>query len=841
MKAKFAVTSSSLDNVRTPVFKSSDKEFGMSRLPALIKELEVLTQGQELQENSERFLDQITRVLNHIGMLIDGGTYSMPSGIAAQLQPSLRELVSGIYASVFLLSFDCSANQEKVQLAALLTLEKVVTAVPKHFTAFWIKFLPVTEQEPSLLHMFWQSAPLKQAALSVLCAMLKDSKPFLAMANQFERKAGTNFTSLSQMLSAILTDVQRALVSCLVEGFDQSSKNGTKSLGLDSSILLLSVAHQFLANCPFVKLDASLLQGLLEPLSVYLNHPNAAVQSRAALTLVAYVEACAYRLSSGISGDSHSLMSTLSSFHSGSALFSDAASGSSQIPCLEYEELARHLSAVLCGKRELDTDFLSLLFLKVSSHPSDERSDPNALKLLATLTKYFFRTVEGYRENIESLILQGLNTAELCEFLCEYLNGCRVYNVPQLAFQVPLKVLDNCFRVQYERANEATLLPLVNTAAVVLQTDDSLDTELTRASALEFVLWTLAKYREQEFLAAACYRCLGILFVSLTVAKKDQLLNDNTLKRLYAEFRLGVSAAHERRIPVRVRAGWALANFWDFFAWCDRGNFKTFTDTNFLSTNVKLAVSIFFENEKCRANAVRGLGTLIEAVPVTDFDHCARGVVDEVMPKLLQTAESGPLKTRWNAAHAVCKILRHPLTYKGVTGTWPRTLLQLLPRLLLTNKNYKVKINAASALGAISLYDSSEPLLADPAVRQRLMFERLSFSAGGTGMSGVFAQLKVLLEALYNVHQECRSKRQSLETLTEKYKVQLAKEVSTAAFKLCHSARLLSLPPTDSEPLERPFSASMDVSFVLDTKSSRQTQDELLAIAQLWSLFQSQL
>ena len=71
---------------------------------------------------------------------------------------------------------------------------------------------------------------------------------------------------------------------------------------------------------------------------------------------------------------------------------------------------------------------------------------------------------------------------------------------------------------------------------------------------------------------------------------------------------------------------------------------------------------------------------------------------------ILKNADTGQVKTRWNACHAMGHLLKTPGFPLGPTSYTP-LILQSLSSAVLNCKNFKVRIAAASALGEIQNLD----------------------------------------------------------------------------------------------------------------------------------------
>jgi hypothetical protein len=73
-------------------------------------------------------------------------------------------------------------------------------------------------------------------------------------------------------------------------------------------------------------------------------------------------------------------------------------------------------------------------------------------------------------------------------------------------------------------------------------------------------------------------------------------------------------------------------------------------------------------------------------------------LVKEIVHVILKNADTGAVKTRWNACHALAHLIKIPHFPLGMTSYTP-SIITSLTNAIRTCKNFKVRIAAASALG----------------------------------------------------------------------------------------------------------------------------------------------
>ncbi|KAI9138715.1 hypothetical protein BKA69DRAFT_1117689 [Paraphysoderma sedebokerense] len=235
--------------------------------------------------------------------------------------------------------------------------------------------------------------------------------------------------------------------------------------------------------------------------------------------------------------------------------------------------------------------------------------------------------------------------------------------------------------------------------------------------------------------SAAC-RTLGILVGWKWLRDDSQYLSDAATTL--------ISACSDSTLTVRVRASWALANLCDTLVLIccgekllegedpygqhintevstpeaervqsgietmDRGAGKKNSENGLpegipaelILKIMKTGVMMAKDNDKCRVNGARILGSIIR-VSNSDVLSAERGkLLEESVQLLLKNVKSGSLKTRWNACHAITNFLHNPVLPLSTCG-WTIGLYETLTS-ILSHKNYKVRIHAVKALSVPS-------------------------------------------------------------------------------------------------------------------------------------------
>lgn len=173
----------------------------------------------------------------------------------------------------------------------------------------------------------------------------------------------------------------------------------------------------------------------------------------------------------------------------------------------------------------------------------------------------------------------------------------------------------------------------------------------------------------------------------------------------------------------KVRAAWALANLSDALVSEKEGDNPTIEDelaSDVLKQLVESCLRAASDHDKIRANAVRALGNLARfASPRLLVPHFT-----QLLALLILNLNQGSAKVRWNACYALGNVLRNTTLIDTMPKRdWIRTVLDALAEVLSEGKNFKIRINAANALGCLaqrSHYEASSFVRVTQAVLQAL-------------------------------------------------------------------------------------------------------------------------
>ncbi|KAJ1552372.1 HEAT repeat-containing protein 6, partial [Cladochytrium tenue] len=192
---------------------------------------------------------------------------------------------------------------------------------------------------------------------------------------------------------------------------------------------------------------------------------------------------------------------------------------------------------------------------------------------------------------------------------------------------------------------------------------------------------------------SSALRTLGVLVCH------DPFRSDASLLCLVADVLPG--GIQDSNINVRIRAGWTLANV------CDSPGAAAF-DVDRVAELLRLAMHAAGDNEKCRPSGVRAIGNAIRSAPLAFITRFAESDVREAALTVLRHVDTGPVKARWNAVHALGSLLRSAHLDLGRVTWRAEVVCRLAGAAAGTGagptaaaRNFKVRIGAAAALQAV--------------------------------------------------------------------------------------------------------------------------------------------
>ncbi|KAL5477104.1 hypothetical protein EMCRGX_G023849 [Ephydatia muelleri] len=521
-------------------------------------------------------------------------------------------------------------------------------------------FLPDALQQQSLLFCILKdpASKCRTAAVTLLTVMLTGSKPYFGPA-----KDGVLTSQPYTPYSYTLGSMVRELHWCLL----LAATTETNALTLTQILKCLAI---LVLNTPYHQLSDGYVTRILGALPPSLNHRDTDVQV-AALTCYG-------------------------------ALFSLTP---------QHCEVVKWLATP-------STDIVSHCLALLSSPGAGLALKTEALQVLTSMTKFYFSAMKDRWEAIGQLYFTHMASAppslqlhvlKLLEEICRALSNHTEQEVPGV-----VRFWDQLLTSPLQQTlQDATAQSLCSQACSLLSTigerrgglykdaDPFLpgDHVLSRLSVGKRTLaltLPLGLCKEDEAtchsVCASAVRVLGV-FVTYESLKLD-------LHFLLDCHSMILHCLSSPSLSVRVQASWSLGNLTDTLTGMEDIPLPLYTP---LFGAVHTAM---LDNEKVRCNAVRACGNLLRCLNKKALvTH--RAQITDLCVLLAKAAVSGGMKCRWNACYAChSAFLNATLIEECADEMAP--LIRSLCSAVHQCKNFKVRINAALALGTPHQYGCSQ-------------------------------------------------------------------------------------------------------------------------------------
>ncbi|KAJ3171562.1 HEAT repeat-containing protein 6 [Geranomyces variabilis] len=537
-------------------------------------------------------------------------------------------------------------RDNRLQLNALLCLQALAKAQAKLVFPYWFRFLPdpvAGPAHPSLISVMRDSdsPKVRHGACAALMSFLDGAKQYLSVAEDSATRHTTSFTSLSAKLAEQLREIH--------EGVLNAVKEETWPLLLAQELKCLTV---LVKNCTYDRLHPPYRQRAFQAAASRMSSDDFAITSAA-------FECIAAVLDSGVAippsdDEEHSMLAP--------AL--DAVFKSLD----KTEHISVRVAAleVLCALARNQVELFRPVWLRLVPLLSDTITDAKEVVRAAS-----FKLIEQYAHSCSTTLTAA--QAQPIEWWCNLVDNYVHRGIGDEFFAVRSLAVDCLGHIPATIFSE---MPAKRQYACL-------------ALALGMV-----QDEDPSVRAAAC-RTLGV-YVGFPAVIEDVLfLSDvaTTIPRLMSDANVGV----------RIRASWALGNLSDALAHVSKNvqvEGQTITDAGINATIIvqiiNAAILAAKDNDKCRSNGTRALGNIVRVCPAALLAREADRLMKDIVTVVLKNIESGTVKTRWNACHALQNILATPAFPLSASG--PARVFGALTRSLLTCKNFKVRISAAAAL-----------------------------------------------------------------------------------------------------------------------------------------------
>ncbi|KAI0231144.1 HEAT repeat-containing protein 6 [Lamellibrachia satsuma] len=617
------------------------------------------------------------------------------------------------------------AVHSKVRHCVLACFHAVIKATDKRtMFGYWSSFIPNTPgigplpQAHTLFTVIIKdpSPKARTGSLALLTALLEGSKQYLMVAEESEQYRTAPFTPFSVTLGHMIKEIHRCLLLALV------AENSPRAI-----TQIIKCLATLVPNVPYQRLKPGLLSKLVKQLKPFLSHRDPNIRVGCLTCLGAMVSTQSPLLEVCHILQPHSLPGRLSlssspasntnhpPSHTDPMLPGDNINGASPLPSPSGS--SGNLTPMSTPAEGGDTCWLMRLCIgNVTLHLMDETegvtrgSDSlqplpvrlESLQLLAQLAKGYFPLVRTslllIRRLIEyclrdqdtaiqlhgmkllevttaSLLLQVQNTTD-----CTQMHDFWLYVITAM---LPLATQPN----NYYAVRSAACDCLANIGPVLFE-------KLPMDKQVLCITWLLGMtHDDNHHVRAAAVRGLGICILYPCLREDVSFVADtaNTV----------IVAMEETSIVVRAKAAWSLGNLSDALVLNKDGGDTEFVDDfsdMLLLKLFNLAIAGCHDNDKVKYNTVRALGSLLHYLPARSVDNSRfKETVQLCIETLIKNIGTGSMKVRWNACYAVGRMLHNENLAVG-EAPWTHDLYTALTSVVKQCNNFKVKINAATAL-----------------------------------------------------------------------------------------------------------------------------------------------
>jgi hypothetical protein len=547
----------------------------------------------------------------------------------------------------------------KVRLHALNVLQALVrTGGVAHFVQFWPQLLPasVTSPPPHLCAIISTDPvhKVRGAALQLLQVMVDGSSKYLVLVDDTQSTVAKSFTPLSRTLGAVVRTLHHVLLQVLAT-----------ELRANTLLQLLKCLSVVIDNMPYDRLSTNVIAQLVLALEhvIFKSHEDVAIRA-SAVTCFTHV------LNTKTPLNEVQRVLTASDSTAQLAARLCALLGSDTLPPHLTAELFRAFAA-MCGHYYSAVKLVwpDLLLHTLTATKSKEISVRiAAVTLLDGVAKSVAKSVDAHE------FWTAMMTSAVTDLFHDEINAVRA-TVCNCFSQVPARVFDALARDQ----------------RIMMQT----------------VMLGLAR-DEAPLVRATASRTLGV-YITFKSLSSDALFVADVALAL-------TDGLNDKNLNVRNRASWGLGNLCDALIGVseDSAEVAALEDIpkDILVNVIKCAVRATRDNDKVRANAVRALGNFLRFAPLEllqEYNELASSVFETLM----QHTTEGSVKVRWNACYALGNAFHnramHHVTLSLTSKhgiPFSERIAGSLAHVLCSATNFKVRINAASALAQLQSRDA---------------------------------------------------------------------------------------------------------------------------------------
>lgn len=635
------------------------------------------------------------------------------------------------------------SQHAKVRQCALACLHTTIKSINKRVMfGYWSSFIPdsiAAGNSPQVHTLFTvilkdPSPKCRMGALAALTALIDGTKTLMATADDSEQKF-TTFVPFSAILASTIRELHRCLLLALV------SENIPLTL-----TQLIKCISTLIGNVPYSRMRPGLLSRVVKQVRNFITYrdPNVRVACLTCLGAVAAIqpplmEICHIiqparpsshtsvsrdidhlNVDSGISSGNQSN----SSPNTENSMIEESKENSSpgvrtpvgahsgiQTPVYTEGSLNAHAHSV--------SWLVKLCVRNVLPHTSEngEHTEPlpvrlESLQVLAHLAKGYFPIIRISLPVLLDLILKcymdqdqvvRLHTSKLVDDLTQALqrevqsteltdSSGRLSLQQVTEFWVSLLngAITNILQTESNCAVKATTCDCVSNIAPQVYASLPVDKKVL---CITLILGLTSD--EDKIVRSSALRTVGV-FVLFPCLKEDVCFVADAANAI-------LTSMEDTCLNVRFKTAWSLANLCDALVMNkiegDNDFMNDFSDLllqKLFTTSIKACQ----DSDKVKSNAVRALGNILRYLPIRSLAKSSfRTSVENGVRALIKNISSGTMKLRWNACYAVSNMFKNTLLNFG-GAPWTRDLMITLCGVVKDCKNFKVRINAALALGS---------------------------------------------------------------------------------------------------------------------------------------------
>ncbi|XP_075155248.1 HEAT repeat-containing protein 6 [Haematobia irritans] len=626
---------------------------------------------------------------------------------------------------------ECSGNRvlferhrvAKIRLASISIIGAIVKTLERRFLyGYWHALFPsgTGESQDNLLYIAQHDPNMRCRclALQVCAQVLYGSKGFLQQAETNANRCPMTFIPFSLSLGFTVVAIYRALSIILTT---------------ESSMPVLTQALKCLAvlvqATPFQKLEKGFVRGFVKHVKPLIYHRDAAIQVSSLMVLEFLI----------------SSTDTTSEIPEALGLPQPKGARNNQFVMNNSHPLREEEHDIIDDEEFVDSETEEDVNKEIATNfPTSEKKEKVVkndnswliLRVLYNLKDHDKSSVAtSVRiESLQVLIAMSVHfdmlkshlpevAGALQRLLTNPLPDIRTYAARCLdscAFQISRQIVENGYSSEANTYEQfwSDIIPIIlerierdhnEINAVRITLCDALSnigavmfencSNSMQIAILSFLSGVSSDCSEEAILRATAVRALAV-YVLYPSLRCDLVFVENTAD-------LALRLVTDSNLLVRVKTFWALGNISDALVGKTgnpNANQERISD-ELLFRMIKVSTMACSDNDKVRCNSVRTLGNLLsllkeEHLQMDKPNMNWRDLFEKAICKLADCIRSsGNAKVKWNSCYAISNIMRNRVIFSiPDLLNWQNTLYPALSNVIVHHANFKVRINAASAI-----------------------------------------------------------------------------------------------------------------------------------------------